>query len=574
MAALMSLAQLSSGSPVYDSYYRQVDRGGTGRVGPAEGALFLKKSGLSDSTLGKIWELADPDGKGYLDKQGFFVALRLVSCAQNGRDVSIASLKLPLAPPKFSDTSSPSLSTTSSTDSHWAVRVEERGKFEGVFESLSPVNGLLSGEKVKPVLINSNLPLDVLGRIWDLSDIDKDGHLDTDEFAVAMHLVYRARELEPVPSSLPASLIPPSKRKKPGGSLPGSVPVLPPPHRESVRSPLTHASASAGTLSPKPSLDPPQPAVSWVVPVADRGRYDELFLKLDSDLDGLVGGGEVKEVFLQSGLSQALLAHIWTLADTRQKGKLTREQFSLAMHLVQQKVKKGLEPPQALTPDMLPPSDRAAPLPVHSSSLGSVEFTGVKELDDISQEIAELQREKFALEQEIREKEEAIRMKNNDVQVMQGALEREGSGLQNLASQKQDAQGRLEEMDQQKSKLESMLGDVQLKCQEESQLISSAQGQIETQEAGQKSQEEELSRAKSDLARLQQEEVQLEQSIQAGQSQLHTIGRSLRVTQDEITQARSRLAQIRDSQEEVTTQHRAVQRRAERREPERHGGLV
>ena len=32
--------------------------------------------------------------------------------------------------------------------------------------------------------MNSKLPVDVLGKIWDLSDIDKDGFLDRDEFAV------------------------------------------------------------------------------------------------------------------------------------------------------------------------------------------------------------------------------------------------------------------------------------------------------------------------------------------------------------------------------------------------------
>lgn len=42
---------------------------------------------------------------------------------------------------------------------------EEKSKFDGIFESLSPVNGLLSGDKVKPVLINSKLPLDVLGKV-------------------------------------------------------------------------------------------------------------------------------------------------------------------------------------------------------------------------------------------------------------------------------------------------------------------------------------------------------------------------------------------------------------------------
>ncbi|KAJ8277370.1 hypothetical protein GJAV_G00074440 [Gymnothorax javanicus] len=580
MAALTSLSQLSSGNPVYENYYRQVDPGNTGRVGPTEAALFLKKSGLPDITLGKIWDLADPDGKGFLDKQGFYVALRLVACAQNGQDVCLSSLSLTVPPPKFMDSSSPSLSAASSTnDSHWAVRPEEKGKFDGIFESLAPVNGLLSGEKVKPVLINSKLPLDVLGRVWDLSDIDKDGHLDKDEFAVAMHLVYRALEKEPVPSVLPSSLIPPSKRKKSVGVLPGSVPVLPaspPPPKDSLRSTPSHGSMnslnSAGSLSPKHTLKSSH-SVNWVVPVADRGRYDDIFLKTDADLDGFVSGLEVKDIFMQSGLPQNLLAHIWALADTRQMGKLTREQFSLAMHFIQQKVSKGVDPPQALTPEMIPPSERGTPVaslsgymtPVGSemaaltemrrdstSSVGSGEFTGIKELDDISQEIAQLQREKYALEQDIREKEEAIRHKSTEVQELQNDLDRETSSLQELEAQKQDAQDRLEEMDQQKAKLEDMLNEVRQKCQEESHMIATLQSQIHSQESDLQGQEEELSRAKADLSRLQQEEAQLEQSIQAGKVQLETIIKSLKSTQDEINQARSKLSQIHDSQQEMS----------------------
>ncbi|XP_061093986.1 epidermal growth factor receptor substrate 15-like 1 isoform X5 [Conger conger] len=581
MAALTSLTQLASGNPVYENYYRQVDPGNTGRVGPTEAALFLKKSGLPDITLGKIWDLADPDGKGFLDKQGFYVALRLVACAQNGQEVCLSSLGLTIPPPKFMDTSSPSLSTASSTsESHWAVRPEEKGKFDGIFESLAPVNGLLSGEKVKPVLINSKLPLDVLGRVWDLSDIDKDGHLDKDEFAVAMHLVYRALEKEPVPSVLPSSLIPPSKRKKSVGVLPGAVPVLPaspPPPKDSLRSTPSHGSMnslnSAGSLSPKHTLKSSQQSVNWVVPVGDRGRYDDIFLKTDADLDGFVSGLEVKDIFMHSGLPQNLLAHIWALADTRQMGKLTREQFSLAMYLIQQKVSKGVDPPQALTPEMIPPSERSTPVPSLSgymtpvgsemaaltemrrdstSSVGSGEFTGIKELDDISQEIAQLQREKYTLEQDIREKEEAIRHKSTEVQELQNDLDRETSSLQELEAQKQDAQDRLEEMDQQKAKLEDMLNEVRQKCQEESHMIATLQSQIHSQESDLQGQEEELVRAKADLNRLQQEESQLEQSIQAGKVQLENIIKSLKATQDEINQARSKLSQIQDNQQEVS----------------------
>lgn len=54
---------------------------------------------------------------------------------------------------------------------------------------------------------------------------------------------------------------------------------------------------------------------------------------------------------------------------------------------------------------------------------------------------------------------------------MQGDLEREASGLQQLEAQKQDAQERLQEMDQQRAKLDSMLADVRLKCREESHTV-------------------------------------------------------------------------------------------------------
>uniref|UniRef100_A0A7N8YE46 Epidermal growth factor receptor pathway substrate 15-like 1b n=1 Tax=Mastacembelus armatus TaxID=205130 RepID=A0A7N8YE46_9TELE len=561
------LLQLSSGSPVYENYYRQLDPGNTGRISAGDAAQFLKKSGLSDSTLGKIWDLADSEQKGYLDKRGFFIALRLVASAQGGNDISLNNLNQNLAAPKFKDTNSPLLNaSTVASDFQWAIRPDEKGKFEGIFESLCPVNGLLSGDKVKPVLINSKLPLDVLGKIWDLSDVDKDGHLDRDEFSVAMHLVYRAMEKEPVPATLPTSLIPPSKRKKFAGGLPGAVPVLPTLSgltggsallKETLRStpPLRSAtpiSTSTVNLSPKQSFkSSSSPVVNWVVPVADRERYDDIFKQTDTDNDGFVTGTEVIEIFMQSSLSQTMLAQIWGLADTKQTGKLTREQFSVAMYLIQQKVIKGVDPPSTLTPDMIPPSERTVTSD-STSSTGSVELTGIKELDDLSQEIAQLQREKFILEQEIREKEDTIRQQNSEVQDMQNDLDRENSSLQELESQKQDAQERLEEMDQQRSKLEGMLNDVKQKCQEESQMISSLQSQISSKETDLLNQEDELDRTKANLSRLQEEEAQLEQSLLSGRVQLDSIIKSLKTTQEEISQARSKLSLIQDNQKEVT----------------------
>ena len=56
---------------------------------------------------------------------------------------------------------------------------------------------------------------------------------------------------------------------------------------------------------------PQTSSVNWVVPLADRGRYDDLFLKTDTDMDGLVTGTEVIEIFMLSSLPQTMLAQIW-----------------------------------------------------------------------------------------------------------------------------------------------------------------------------------------------------------------------------------------------------------------------
>ncbi|CAB4022213.1 epidermal growth factor receptor substrate 15-like 1 [Paramuricea clavata] len=91
-----SLSQLSSGhSALYDNYWRQADVTGSGQLGAEDAARFLKRSSLSDSVLHEIWKLANPLGKSHLDKQGFYVALRLIANAQNGKEVSLLHIASP-----------------------------------------------------------------------------------------------------------------------------------------------------------------------------------------------------------------------------------------------------------------------------------------------------------------------------------------------------------------------------------------------------------------------------------------------------------------------------------------------
>ena len=71
---------------------------------------------------------------------------------------------------------------------------------------------LSSGTIAREEMVKSKLPNSVLRRIWALSDIDKDGMLDKDEFAVAMFLIDHKLSGNDIPEVLPERMIPPSKR--------------------------------------------------------------------------------------------------------------------------------------------------------------------------------------------------------------------------------------------------------------------------------------------------------------------------------------------------------------------------
>uniref|UniRef100_A0AAX7TN96 Epidermal growth factor receptor pathway substrate 15 n=1 Tax=Astatotilapia calliptera TaxID=8154 RepID=A0AAX7TN96_ASTCA len=528
---LFLLKQLSSGNPIYDKYYRQVDLTGSGRVAAADAALFLKRSGLADLVLGKIWDLADSERKGALNKQQFFIALRLVACAQNGLEVALKSLNVAVPPPKFHDSSSPLLAGGGAADLPWVVKPEEKMKFDSIFDSLGPVGGMLSGEKVKPVLLNSKLPVDILGRVWELSDIDRDGMLDRDEFSVAMYLVYRALEGEPVPMSLPPPLVPPSKRKKP--SVPPVMPLLPsPPSVKDSRS--SHAGSKTMPHPPKPT---PAPA-PWVVSPAEKAKFDELFNKTDADMDGLVSGPEVRDIFLKTGLPSATLARVWELCDIGDIGKLTREQFALALYLINLKLTKGLDPPQNLSPEMIPPSDRQNIKQVSQSWLG----LGGLVLSLVVKYTCLLccnPREKSSVEEEIKEKEEAIRQRSTEVQDLQDEVAKETEVLQQLQTQRQKVQDALDELDQQKASLEEQLTHIRQQTNQETQLISSLQSEHEEQEQRICQYEEELVQAREELLALQEESRKLQEKVQAAQEQLTPLQESVRDSFTQVAQVKS-----------------------------------
>uniref|UniRef100_A0A8C0XHL0 Intersectin-2 n=1 Tax=Castor canadensis TaxID=51338 RepID=A0A8C0XHL0_CASCN len=267
----------------------------------------------------------------------------------------------------------------------WAITSEERTKHDKQFDNLKPSGGYITGLA--------------------LSDLNKDGKMDQQEFSIAMKLIKLKLQGQQLPVVLPPIMKQPpmfspliSARfgmgSMPNLSIPQSLPPVAP-----MTTPLS--SATSGTSLPPLMMPTPLvPSVStsslpngttsliqplsipyssssnstsstaslsgnspktgtseWAVPQPSRLKYRQKFNSLDKSMSGYLSGFQARNALLQSNLSQTQLATIWTLADIDGDGQLRAEEFILAMHLTDM-AKAGQPLPLTLPPELVPPSFR------------------------------------------------------------------------------------------------------------------------------------------------------------------------------------------------------------------------
>ncbi|KAI0976215.1 hypothetical protein F4678DRAFT_217845 [Xylaria arbuscula] len=96
----------------------------------------------------------------------------------------------------------------------WAITKDEKTRYDQLFRAWDGLGkGFIGGDQAIEIMGQSGLGKTDLERIWTLSDNGNKGRLDLDEFAVAMHLIYRKLNGYPIPNTLPPELVPPSTRK-------------------------------------------------------------------------------------------------------------------------------------------------------------------------------------------------------------------------------------------------------------------------------------------------------------------------------------------------------------------------
>lgn len=98
------------------------------------------------------------------------------------------------------------MSVLGPTDPLWVVQAKERSRYEEQFKSLRPENGVVTGEQAKGFFLQSQLPPNILGQIWALSDTDSDGRMNINEFSIACKLINLTLRGYQIPSVLPPAL--------------------------------------------------------------------------------------------------------------------------------------------------------------------------------------------------------------------------------------------------------------------------------------------------------------------------------------------------------------------------------
>lgn len=229
-----------------------------GMLDGATAKTIFERAGLPNEVLGRIWTLSDREQRGALDQTEFIVAMHLLTSMKT-RSMSALPNTLPLglyeaaarrgarppsrqstgmgaiprqftggppsAPPRTQsplarppDFAAPLPLSAQTTGLPWLVTPQEKAKYDQFFSTIdSQGRGVITGEQAVQFFSDSRLPEDTLALIWDLADINSEGQLNRDEFAVAMYLIRQQRSPKPpsLPAFLPPALVPPSMRQQP-----------------------------------------------------------------------------------------------------------------------------------------------------------------------------------------------------------------------------------------------------------------------------------------------------------------------------------------------------------------------
>ncbi|XP_044748493.1 intersectin-1 isoform X2 [Coccinella septempunctata] len=236
-----------------------------------------------------------------------------------------------------------------------------------------------------------------------------------------------------------------------GDTLPNMMPPSIPP------APIASSTPRASVTSLDKAAPIESPQAEWTVPHQTRLKYTQLFNTTDRTRSGFLSGVQARNIMIQSKLPQNILAQIWSLSDMDADGRLSCEEFVLAMHLCEQ-ASAGHPIPVKLPLDLIPPSFRKTTRALSRTASISSQGSAPQELDPASTLLqtsfedkrkenfekgqAELERRrKQLLDQQRKEAEERERKEREEIERREKARqEAERKRLEELEKQMREQQ--------------------------------------------------------------------------------------------------------------------------------------
>jgi len=306
-----------------DAFFSVLDEQNRGYLeGKVARAHFLQ-SGLPEQDVKRIWNLVDFNGDGRLGQDGFAVALHLIQARHNAVPLP-KTLPHTLIPPALRE------SATSQEES--LIDLADSTPLP----SIPPLLPTFTGLSISPTSPTFDPSSKATNLLAGLPSTSQKFLTTTGRFASSLpdHAVS-------APATRPPTTNPLSVARS--GSI--SQPHLLPPSSGKVAPPIT-PSAPVESVSPD--------GWTWDVTPTEKASSDGFFDILDPWKHGYIEGDAAVPFMSKSKLPEPVLAKIWDLADADSDGRLSKEDFAVAMHLIKAKL-AGKEVPDILPPSLIPP---------------------------------------------------------------------------------------------------------------------------------------------------------------------------------------------------------------------------
>ncbi|XP_059468305.1 intersectin-2 isoform X3 [Neocloeon triangulifer] len=359
---------------------------------------FLLQSQLPPPVLGQIWGLADRDADGRMDIKEFSIACKLIMLKLRGIEVPkvlpsslLASLVSPATsvgtppmaagtppmvppPPKVANTP-PAIIPMSVVPPMAAPVVPQMSHAPPAVppapyiahQAAVPLPGMVPQQMMQPQMMPMVAQQTPMGMTM-VPQVPNQQMMQMGAQVVPPQVVPMVAHPTVLPSQ-PSLGTPPLMSPPIAEVVPPVVPMAPP----AVPPPPDVVKQRSGSVA---STDLNSP-LDWSVPHQSKLRYTQVFNSNDRTRCGHLTGAQARNILIQWRLPQATLAQIWSLSDLDADGRLSCDEFVLAMHLCEIS-SKGEKIPTALPPDLIPPSFRRGRVGSIKTVSGTTTPTGIQ----------------------------------------------------------------------------------------------------------------------------------------------------------------------------------------------------